>query len=58
MKGRFWALVGSILGLVMVSVPYLLLRDVASYWANFVYWLLITLVVLVVGVYKVNEWGD
>ena len=57
MKGRFWALLGILLGLTVISVPYLFLRDVASYWANYIYWLLITLVVLIVGIWKIRKWG-
>ena len=58
MKGRFWALLGIMLGLVIVTVPYLFLRDVVIYWANYIYWLVITVVVLVVGIWKVRKWGE
>lgn len=58
MKGRFWALLGLTLGFIVVLIPYLFLRDVASYWANYLYWLIVTLVVLAVGIWKVKRWGD
>ena len=57
MKGRYWALLGLALGIAVVSGPYIFLRDVASYWVNYLYWLLITIAVLIVGLYKVNKWG-
>ena len=56
MKGWQIALMGLLLGVVDVGVPYLLLRDVTRFWINYVFWTVLTLVVLILGLRRISGW--
>lgn len=49
-------IIGTILAIVDVGVPYLLLKDVARFWANYLFWSGLTLFVLIVGIWKISRW--
>lgn len=51
------ALIGLIIGIVDVGVPYLLLKDIESFFGCFFFWSFLTLLVLIVGAWKVSNWG-
>ncbi len=56
MKGRHLAFLGILLGLINVGIPYLFLRDVSSFWGSFLFWILVTVGVLSVGLWKIRQW--
>ena len=39
-------------------VPYLFLRDIGEFYASWLFWVLLTLIVLGVGNWKVSQWGE
>lgn len=57
MNGRELASIGISLGVLDVAIPYLLLKDVSAHWANFLFWSVLTLTVLILGIMKVRGWG-
>lgn len=40
------------------AVPYLFLKDVIAYWANYVFWLVLTITVIIGGALYVRDWGE
>ncbi len=50
-------LLGTVLALVDVGVPYLLLKDSGT-WYSYIFWVVLTAVVLSVGLYMVRGWGS
>lgn len=58
MKARELAVVAIILGAIDVGIPYLLFRNVSSYWINYLFWSILTLTVLLVGILKIRNWGE
>lgn len=57
-KGRNLALVGLILGIIDVGVPYFILKNTVKFWANYLFWTVLTLIVLVLGLWQINKWGE
>lgn len=52
------ALIGLVLGVVDVGVPYLFLKDVGSFWASFLFWIAFAVIVLGVGIGRVSQWSE
>ena len=50
--------VAIIVAIINFSVPYLILKDVTSYWANYLFWTTLTLIVIAGGIYYVRDWGE
>ncbi len=57
-KGRNLALVGLILGIIDVGVPYFILKNTEKFWANYLFWTVLTLIVLILGLWQINKWGE
>ncbi len=57
-KGRNLALVGIILGIIDVGVPYFLLKNTVKFWANYLFWTIFTLIILILGIWQINKWGE
>ena len=56
MKGWQLALIGVVLGFLMVGIPYIFLRGPEFAWGIYLYWVLITIVAILVGLWNVKEW--
>ncbi len=41
-----------------VLVPYIFLQEVTAYWANYLFWTMLTLTVILGGIYYVRRWGE
>ena len=57
MRGR--VLLGLAVGLALLNVlvPFLLLRRVGSFVGAFLFWCLLTLAVILLGILSVRRWG-
>lgn len=55
-EGWQLAIIGTILALVDVGVPYLLLKNTIRFWANYLFWTVLTLFVLIIGIRKISRW--
>lgn len=56
--GRYLLLAGIILAAVDILIPYLILKKIVEYWANYIFWLILALIVILIGYYKVQKWGE
>jgi len=50
-------LLAVLLTVVILSFPYLLLRNMTAYWANYLFWTILTLLVMIWGYLRLKEWG-
>ncbi len=50
-------LLALLLTIVNIGIPYLLLRNITAYWANYVFWTVLTLLVLIWGYHRLKDWG-
>lgn len=57
MGGWQLALLGIILGIIDVGIPYLFLKNITRFWVNYLYWSVITLAILIIGIWQINKWG-
>ncbi|MGM0406068.1 MAG: hypothetical protein ACQEQM_08005 [Thermoplasmatota archaeon] len=51
-------IISLVVAIINVTVPYLVLKDYSVYWANFVFWTVLTLLVMFIGYLYIKEWGD
>lgn len=58
MRTKFIVSVGVVAAILDVCVPYLILKDTTAFWANYVFWTLLTMVVIIFGLIQVRDWGE
>ncbi|GEM_PF-3363329 len=46
------------LSLLTFGLPYIILKDIASFTASYLYWTLITAIVIALGAFYVRKWGN
>ncbi len=56
--GEGWqlAILGTIFWVVNLGVPYLILKNTSRFWANYLFWTILTFFVLFVGLRKISRW--
>lgn len=47
-----------IVAIVDIVVPYLFLKDVTKFWANYLFWFLLTGAIIIFGILYVSKWGE
>ncbi len=57
-KGRKLAFVGIVLGIVDVGLPYFFLKNTVKFWANYLFWVFLASIVLILGIWRINKWGE
>lgn len=57
MKAKNLALISLILVVLDVGIPYLFLKDIGEFWASYLYWALLAVTVLILGVIYIKDWG-
>lgn len=57
MKGKTFLVLAVILVAVDVLVPYLVLADVPSFAASFLFWSALTLIVIGAAAWHIRHWG-
>ena len=58
MKAKNLALIAIFLAVLDVVIPYLILKDIASFWGFYLYWTLLAVIVIVLGIYYIKHWGE
>ncbi|MFP4374379.1 MAG: hypothetical protein ACLFPO_08610 [Spirochaetaceae bacterium] len=58
MKGRIFLILTIVLVAVDLLVPYLVLADVPSFAASFLFWTGFTLVVILAAAWYIRRWGE
>lgn len=58
MKGRTFLVLAVVLVAVDLLVPYLVLADVPSFAASFLFWSALTFFVLVAAAWHIRHWGE
>ncbi|MFO7791799.1 MAG: hypothetical protein R6W73_02315 [Candidatus Saliniplasma sp.] len=51
-------IISLVVAVVNLAIPYLFLRDRSDYWINFVFWTLLTLIVMFIGFLYVKDWSE
>ncbi len=51
-------MISLVVAIVNVTVPYLILKDHYVYWVNFVFWTVLTLLVMFIGYMYIKDWGE
>lgn len=46
-----------ILGVLDVGIPYIFLRNFASFLGSYLFWIILTLTTIVWGILYTNSWG-
>lgn len=58
MKAKNLALIALVLAVLDFAVPYLFLKDIGEFWASYLYWTLLAVVVIMLGAIYIKHWGD
>ncbi len=58
MKGRTFLVLAVVLVAVDLLVPYLILADVPSFGASFLFWSALTLLVIIGAGQYIRHWGE
>lgn len=58
MRGRTFLILALVVVAVDVLVPYLILADVASFAASFLFWSALTLLVILAAAWHIRHWGE
>ncbi len=58
MKGQTFLVLAVVLVAVDLLVPYLILADVPSFAASFLFWSALTLVVIIAAARHIRHWGE
>lgn len=57
MKPRHIGILALIIAFLDVGVPYLFLQEVARFWASYLFWVLLTSLVILFGIINIWSWG-
>ncbi len=57
-SSRDFIIISIIVAIVNLAIPYLFLKDYSEYWVNFVFWTVLTLIVMFIGYIYIKDWGD
>jgi hypothetical protein len=57
MKGWIFLVLAAVLALVDVLVPYLFFTQTGSFAASFLFWCILTLAVIIFGIFYTRRWG-
>ncbi|MFW6040278.1 MAG: hypothetical protein ACOC85_00400 [Thermoplasmatota archaeon] len=57
-EDRLFFLFAAFIAGINFSVPYLVLKNVTSYWANYLFWTVLTIFVIVIGYLLIRNWGE
>jgi hypothetical protein len=57
MKGLYFFVVAVAVAVIDVVVPFVLIGNVASFSASFLFWCLLTLIVIVAAGIYIRDWG-
>ena len=57
-NSRDFIIISIIVAIVNLAIPYLFLKDYSEYWVNFVFWTVLTLIVMFIGYIYIKDWGD
>ena len=58
MKAKNLALIALVLAVLDFAVPYLILKDIGEFWASYLYWTLLAVIVIILGAFYIKHWGD
>lgn len=58
MKTKNLALIAIFLAVLDVAVPYLFLKDVGAFWGSYLYWTILAVTVIILGVVYIKHWGE
>ena len=57
MRGRWFVIIAVVLAAVDILIPFLVLRENASFLGSYLFWSLLTLSVIVFGIVYTLGWG-
>ncbi len=57
-SSKDFKIISIIVAIVNLAIPYLFLNDYHEYWANFVFWTVLTLMVMFIGYLYIQDWGE
>jgi len=52
-----WALIILFMILLAIFVPYTILSNIATWYGSFLFWIVITIIVLIMNFYITKDWG-
>lgn len=52
------AVAGLVLGIIDVGIPYLFLKNIGKFWASYLFWTILSLIVVLAGIWRVSKWGE
>ncbi|MEF8834632.1 MAG: hypothetical protein V5A76_00590 [Candidatus Thermoplasmatota archaeon] len=58
MKEKYIGILAVLLAVVNLGVPYLVLKDTASFMGSYLFWTGLTFLVIFFGIWNVRKWGD
>ena len=57
-RAKDLTIISLIVAIVNLAIPYLFLKGHSEYWVNFVFWTVLTLIVMFIGYIYTKEWGE
>lgn len=58
MEEKYIGILAVLLAVVNLAVPYLVLKDTASFMGSYLFWSGLTFLVILFGIWKVRKWGE
>ncbi len=58
MKDKYIGILAVVLAFVNLGIPYLVLKNTASFMGTYLFWIILTLLVIIFGICNVRKWGD
>jgi hypothetical protein len=57
MKGSTFVLIALGIALIDIIIPFVILKDIGTFSANYLFWSLLTLGVIIFGALYTRKWG-
>lgn len=57
MRGLYFLIILILITAVDLIVPYFMIGDIATLWASFLFWTVLTFLVIIFAVIYTSQWG-
>ncbi|KXB05494.1 hypothetical protein AKJ50_00765 [candidate division MSBL1 archaeon SCGC-AAA382A13] len=57
-RAKKLVIIGIVLAIIDVIFPYLFLKNIESFLGSYLYWTFLTLAVIIIGTWRILQWGE
>ncbi len=51
-------ILGLLIAFSTTGIPYLFLRDLQTFYGSYLYWIILTIIVIAIVSWRVSKWGE